>query len=543
MSRSSSLPDAPPDLLDALKWAGRYPNPALVDKCLHRPDDLTDALLDIVADPEKGTYWQDDDPRWYEPVHAAKLLLAYGEPDAFPLFADMLRNPDGDPALEWFDTDLHALGPPGVPTLIDVVQDDTTPSYGRNLAISALRQIAEDHPEETRDTIVEALRAELPSLDDTGTLHLDGTPSNDEVEHWTEVTLALAGLQDEESRPTVEALFDDDLIDKFLFGGREEYREILAGNESLRQHDFDLVEQYKRRASFGDGFSARTDLSASLSKKAYVLVDTLVHAGRHPHPDLIRDCVAAQDEITPALLAILKEDVLADTREKHWGKEDPRWYRLIHAGLLLLHFREEDALPWFSLEYQQATVDNFNEWFENKLRVYGPTAVEPLTDLLHDRGAGTWGRIEAAGEFSHIGGTHPEARNTVLDALRAALPPLNDDGTPDVPMDAEAEALPHLWTTLAYELGRHQDRESQTQIEALFAEDWIDATFFGDVEGYRRLLEGDGGPQAAFDPASFDVVDYYEDWSAEGEKERRAVQQRQYERRKRVRADEQTGRH
>ncbi len=538
MASPSYDDDSPDELLNALKWGGRYPDPALIEECRTRPAELTEPLLDIMADPEEGEYWQRSDPRWYLPVHAGKLLLAYGEPDAFPLFADMLRDPDGNPALEWFDTDLHALGPPGVPTLIDVVQDDAAPSYGRNLAISALRQIAEDHSEETRGTIIEALRSELPPVEDDGTVRLDRTPSRDETEHWTEVTLALAELQDEESRPTIEALFDEDLIDDFLFGGRAEYREILAGNNPPRQYDFDLVAQYERRASSGDGFSARTDLSSSLSKKAHVLVDTLVHAGRHPHPDLIRDCVAAQDEITPALLAILKEDVLADTREKHWGEDDPRWYRMIHAGLLLIHFRETDALPWFVREYQQATIDNFNEWFENKLRLYGPAAVEPLIDLLHDRSAGTWGRIEAAGELSHIGGTHPEVRDTVLDALRETLPPLADDGSPDVPMDAEAEALPHLWATLTHELGRHQDEASREQIEALFEQDFIDEWMFGDVEEYHQLLRGDGDP---FAPASFDVVDYYEDWSEEGEKEREAAQQRQQERRTRVRADEETG--
>jgi hypothetical protein len=300
------------------------------------------------------------------------------------------------------------------------------------------------------------------------------------------------------------------------------------------------VEQYERRASSERGFSARANLfSSSLFKKAHVLVDTLVHAGRHPHPDLIRDCVAARDEVTPALFAILKEDVIGDTREQHWGDDDPRWYRMIHAGLLLFHFREEDALPLFVREYRQATVNNFNEWFENKLRLYGPTAAAPLTDLLHDRGAGTWGRIEAAGELSHIGWAHSETHDTVLEALRTALPPLADDGTPDVPIDAEAEALPDLWTTLAYHLGRHQDDISRPKIETLFEHDWIDPWFFGGVSGYQLLVRGDDDP--GFAPVKFDVVDYYEDWYTEGEKERTAAQQRQQERRERVQADEETG--
>ena len=527
---------SPEDLLEALTWAGRYPDPDLIAECLTRPDELTEPLLAMMASPEEGAYWTDDDPRWYQPIHAGKLLLAYGEPDAFPLFADVLRTPDGNPALEWFDTDLHALGPPGVPTLLEVVQDDAAPSYGRNLAISALRQIADDHSAETRETILEALRSELPPVDDGGQLRLDRDPSPDEIEHWTEVTLALAELQDERSRPRIEALFDEDLIDEFVFGDREAYHDILAGDTPPINYDFDLVEQYERRASSERKFAARTDVSSSLPKKVHVLVDTLVHAGRHPHPDLIRDCVHARDDIIPALLAILREDVVADTREKHWGEDDPRWYRMIHAGLLLLHFREEDALPLFVREYRHATLDDFNQWFENKLRVYGPPAAEPLIDLLHDEDAETWGRIEAAGELSHIGWAHPDTRDTVLNALRTVLPPLRDDGTLNVP--AETEDLPHLWATLVHELGRHQDEASRAQIEALFEHGFIEDWMFGNVEEYHQLLRGEGG---SFDPASFNVIDYYEDRYEEGEKERNADQRRQRERRDRIRADEETG--
>jgi len=525
------------ELLEALRWAGRYADPNLIEECLTRPDELTDPLLNILADPEEGEYWKNDDPRWHTPIHAGKLLLAYGEPDAFPLFAAILRNPDGNPMLEWFDKDLQALGPPGVPMLLDVMQDEEAPSYGRNLAISALRQIADEHPEETRETVLEALRAELPPIDDEGRLQLDGDPSPDEIEQWTSVSLALAELHDEKTRPQVEALFDEELIDEFVYGGREEYHDILAGKSPPMDYDFDVVEQYERRTSSERTFASRTDVSSSLPKKVHVLVDTLVHAGRHPHPDLIRDCVAIRDDITPALLAILREDVIADTREKHWGKDDPRWYRMIHAGLLLLHFRAEDALPLFVREYREATIDDFNEWFENRLRLYGPAAVDPLIDLLHDEDAGTWGRIEAAGELSHIGWAHPETRETVLPALRETLPPLTDEGTPDVPDGGDD--LPHLWTTLAYQLGRHQDEQSQAQIEALFEDGWIDERFFGDVAEYQRLVHGDDDPE--FAPATFDVVEYYEDWYEEGEKERKAVRQRQQTRRDRIRADEETG--
>ena len=424
--------------------------------------------------------------------------------------------------------------------LLDVMQDDVAPSYGRNLAISALRQIADEYPEEARETVLDALRSELPPVDKNGEMQIDGEPSYNQIEHWTEVSLALAELQDEQSRPRIEALFDQDLIDEFVYGGREDYHKILVGEIPPMDHDFDLVEQYERRASSRRKFASRTDVSSSLPKEVHVLVDTLVHAGPHPHPDLIRDCVQIQDEITPALLAILRTDIIADTREQHWGEDDPRWYRMIHAGLLLLHFRDEDALPLFVREYRQSTLDSFNGWFENKLRLYGPRAVAPLTDLLHDEEAGVWGRTEAAGELSHIGWAHPETREEMLAALRAVLPLLGDDGTPFIPDNLDTD-LHHLWTTVAYQLARHQDEDSRAQIEALFTRDWIDTMYFGDVGEYHRLLEG--ARDNRFSTTSFDVIEDYEDRYERGARDRRAAQQRQQERRERIRDDQTAGHH
>jgi len=150
------------------------------------------------------------------------------------------------------------------------------------------------------------------------------------------------------------------------------------------------------------------------------------------------------------------------------------------------------------------------------------------------------GEYWPGGELSHIGWAHPDTRDDVLAALRAVLPPLADDGTPDIPEDADDD-LHHLWTTVAYQLSRHQDEESRAQIEALFEHDWIDTMYFGDVDAYRRLLRGEGSARAAFKPASFDVIEYYEDWYEEGEKARSAAQKRQQERRERVREDQTTG--
>lgn len=496
------------DLLEALQWAGRHPDIDLIKECLDRPDDLTPHLLDILDDPEESEYWQDDDPRWYEPVHAGKLLLAYREPEALPLFADIIQDTTGDRLIEWFDTDLHAFGPVAVPTYVDLVQDDATPSLGRSLTVSALRQIAHDHPE-TREQVLTALRAELPPVGPDGQPKPDVSPSEDRTYHWTTVAMALAELGDEQSQSRIEALFAEDLLDEMVMGDHEDYSDILSGKSPPINYDFDPVSQYSRRRAFEEDFESRTSTATSHPTNVQVLVENLVQSGRRPHPDLIRDCVAALDELAPALLSILRADIQADTREKDWDSDDPRWYRMIHAGHLLFHIRHEEALPLFIDEYRLATADSFNEWFTDKMRLYGPTAVEPLTDLLHDEDAGVWSRIEAAGELSHIGWAHPDTRAEVLAALRDVLPPFTDGDAPVVP-DETTDDRSLLWTNVTYELARHRDETSRSQIEALFAHDLIDLSTFGDLDEYHRLLRGEAGPSAEFEPASFDVIEHYE---------------------------------
>jgi len=143
------------ELLDRLKMAGRYPDRGLIEECLDRPEALTPELLEMMEKPSVHQFWMEGDPRWFGTVHAGKLLLAFQEPDAAPLFADLLRDPDRQTLLEWFDTDLQALGLPFVPPLIEIVQDDSVYSYGRNLSISALGEIA-------RERVLEVLQAELP---------------------------------------------------------------------------------------------------------------------------------------------------------------------------------------------------------------------------------------------------------------------------------------------------------------------------------------------------------------------------------------------
>jgi Protein of unknown function (DUF1186). len=404
------------ELLDRLEMAGRRPDRALIEECLERPEALTPGLLEMMEKPSVHQFWMEGDPRWFGAVHAGKLLLAFEEPDAAPLFADLLRDPDRQTLLEWFDTDLQALGPASVPTLIEIVQDDSVYSYGRNLSISALGEIAREHPEEARERVLEVLRAELPPTTPEGQPDLDRDPTLDDTKHWTEVALTLAELHDEQSQPRAEALYEADLIDEFMIGDVDAYRAILNGERPPIDHDFDILEQYDRRttrASTGDG---------SEPKLVEELIERLEEAGQYPRPELIEDCVRYQKYLTPHLLRIFQEDVRAGAQENRWDEEDPRWYRIVHAGLLLAHGREEDALSAFVQGLRRTDVSRFLEWFEGKLRLYGPVAVPALMELLGDEDADAWGRVEAARELSHIAWAHPDTRDDILRSLRRPLP-------------------------------------------------------------------------------------------------------------------------
>ena len=489
------------ELLDHLKMAGRTPDPALLEACLEHPDDLVPGLLEMFEGGDAGAFWMDEDPRWFGAVHAGKLLLAIQPPEAVPAFADLLRDPDRRTLLEWFDTDLHALGPPSVPALVEIVQDDSVYSYGRGLSVSALGEITRDHPEVDRERVLEVLRAELPPVTEDGQPDLDRTPDRDAISHWTKVVLTLAEMHDEESQSRVEALYEADLIDEFMIGGVSDYRAILRGERPPLDYDFDVLDEYERSASHD---------ASSEPELVEELIRRLEQAGRYPRPELIRDCVRYQNYLRPHLLRIFREDVRANAPERRWDEDDPRWYRMVHAGLLLLHACDEEALPVFVQGFGREDLEYFGSWFGDKLRTYGPAAVPALTEMLEDEAAYVWGRAEAVRELSHIAWAHPQTKDEVLETLRGVLPPLTD-GAPDVPDEVDDDTT-MLWTEAACELARHQDEDTRPQIEALFEHDLLDPMVFGDQDTYRQIVTGRGPSWAEFESASFNVVDYYERW-------------------------------
>ncbi len=231
------------------------------------------------------------------------------------------------------------------------------------------------------------------------------------------------------------------------------------------------------------------------------LIHALEQSGSAPPPDLIAECLARQASLTPALLQLLRESL-----HDAWDDvKDPRWYRLRHAGKLLIAYREPEALPIFERMYTSLAEQELDvlEWFETDLAHYGETAVATLLRIanLQTGEEYHYGRGLAADTLSEIARQHPETRDEIIAGFQAQLPPLRADGTPDVPPDR----MDLRWTHAAIALGELADPVSQPQIQALFLHDLIEESFIN-LEGYHRLLSGEG----VHEPEPFDILREYE---------------------------------
>lgn len=186
------------------------------------------------------------------------------------------------------------------------------------------------------------------------------------------------------------------------------------------------------------------------------LLHALEYAGRIPDLDLIREILARREEVTPGLLQMLEGGT-----ESHWEDDDPRWYREIHAGLLLIAFREARAIPHFIQILRDPEKQTLLEWFEQELGVYGVEIIQPLKELLRDQNTYPWGRIAAGEILEDIARTEPMERAHIIMALRDALPALDSDGNLILPPSKEEDEPPYLWTWAALNLAHLHDLDSR----------------------------------------------------------------------------------
>jgi len=230
------------ELLAELEQAGRTPDLDLIRACLERREELTPGLLEMLAGGVDED-WEPDDPRWYREVHAGLVLIAFREPAALPIFAEIFRDEERENLIEWFDTELPAYGPAATQMAIDLLNDDSAYDYARAAAPEMLSAIALHHPGE-RERILEALRAQLPPLREDGTL----PPGIRFQEIWTWVASALANLRDTVSQPQGVALYKRGLIDEAVMGGLEDYLaefEPDARPPLAALYEYDVLKTYE----------------------------------------------------------------------------------------------------------------------------------------------------------------------------------------------------------------------------------------------------------------------------------------------------------
>lgn len=232
-----------PDLISALEGAGRAPAIELIRACMKRRHDLTPALLDMLATPPSET-WEDDDPRWYAQIHAGHLLIYFREPQAIPIFMQLLRQPDNDHIMDWFEKGLASYGLGILPELSNLLNDLDAPESARIGVTETLQQLAAEFPTE-RARVIDVLKSALPGLDKNGALEIPKPRPEKPNPVCSFVISSLTVLSDFSSRPQIEALYRDHWVDENIIGDIEAYHQHLLHPQLHRSDAFNIIETYE----------------------------------------------------------------------------------------------------------------------------------------------------------------------------------------------------------------------------------------------------------------------------------------------------------
>jgi hypothetical protein len=175
----------------------------------------------------------------------------------------------------------------------------------------------------------------------------------------------------------------------------------------------------------------------------------------------------------------------------------------IHAGLLLIAYRAEKALPIFDSIFRDEEREWLLEWFSTEMHHYGPAAVPTFLALVQDKKVYDYGRAEAADVLTEIANQYPEVRETILNALRALLLPMDQGGKLVQPAGSEIE---DIWTWVALALRKLKDEESRSHIVALYQADLIDGFILGSLTDYLEAWD----EEPSYPPRRFDLLGIYE---------------------------------
>jgi hypothetical protein len=243
---------------------------------------------------------------------------------------------------------------------------------------------------------------------------------------------------------------------------------------------------------------------------AFDLAEALELSGEQPDADLLEALLAHDESVVPELMRLLKADVDDD-----WSEDDPRNYRDMHAGLVLIERKAPEVLAEverFCREEPEKTRA-LGFWINPRLRRFGADAVAALEGVLDDPETPDVGRLHALQALGHLA-KEPSLRDRIVPRLREMLPPVRDDGTPDVPDDLADVSLFEIrrWTTAVKGLMHARDVDSRERIAALY-----DAEVIMDWE----LSKDDALDMIASDEAPDPLLAlpaYYEEmWAKEAE--------------------------
>ena len=222
-----------------------------------------------------------------------------------------------------------------------------------------------------------------------------------------------------------------------------------------------------------------TDYKSLSSDELFRRVDA---AGRTLPPELIRVLLARRIDLRERILNNFAESLNDDWDDP----DDPRWYRAVHYGLLLIAYRERKALPLFAAIYTGGeTYETLIEWFEDAPANFGPVAV-PVFQAVVEEASTDWdfGAAMGISVLETLALRFPEVRQEVVTFLRSRLPALDEAG--ELMLDDDAEPDEH-WGSIVNALAELRDRASMPQALALFEAELIDP-METDRESYLKEL-------------------------------------------------------
>lgn len=230
------------------------------------------------------------------------------------------------------------------------------------------------------------------------------------------------------------------------------------------------------------------------------LLEQVDRAGRTLPTELIQTLLARRIELRNDIIARFAESL-----DDNWEDDDPRWYRAVHYGFLLIAYRERKALPIFATIYSKTdSYDALLEWFEAQPAYFGPPAVPVFQEVLKSRTDLEWhyGRGLSIAILKTIAIRFPETRSDIVAFLRSFLPPLDANGRVVL---SDEEEIDELWGSIIDALADLRDQESMPQVLAMFEADLIDPV---DIDRKTYLRQLKQAPIAA-KTQPFDIFEIY----------------------------------